>query len=187
VPLRERVQLGAFEVECADAAVLDQQRHNQLRPGIGNGIDVARVLRYVGRQHHFLVLHGVAEQPLAHLHGAGVRALAVADRHLELDHLRGVVDQRDAEGAIGDEPLHQVRHSGQQFVEVEDGAHLAADVGQRFHRLGVFALGFEQPGVGQRLGDRGGEHPQNLLVVLVEGVQLVAEQVERAEHLVLVA
>ena len=38
-----------------------------------------------------------------------------------------------------------------------------------------------------RLGDVGAELPQNRLVALGEGVQLVAEQVERADHLALVA
>ena len=133
------------------------------------------------------MLDGVAEQPLAHPHGRGIRCVAVADRHLELDHLGGVVHQGDAEGAVVDHALGQVGDAGEQLLEIEDRAHLAAGLGQRLHSLGVVLLRGEEAGVGQRLGDGGGEHAQDLLVVGIEGVEVVAEQVERAQHLPLVA
>ena len=44
VPLVERVELRALEVEDADAAVLVEQRHHQLGPHVLDHLDVARIL-----------------------------------------------------------------------------------------------------------------------------------------------
>ena len=40
-----------------------------------------------------------------------------------------------------------MRDAREQLVEIEDRAHLAADLGQRLERLGVLALRLEQPRV----------------------------------------
>ena len=51
VALRERVELGALDIEHADAAILDEHRHDQLRPDVLDHLDVAWVLRDIGREH----------------------------------------------------------------------------------------------------------------------------------------
>ena len=90
--------------------------------------------------------------------------LAVPDGDLHFERLRLFVDQRDAEDAVIDDALDEVREPGQQLLQVENRAHLAADLGQRLERLCVFALGLEQPGLDDRLRDVGGELPQDQLV-----------------------
>ena len=77
--------------------------------------------------------------------------------------------------------------AGQELIGIEDRAHLAADFGERFERLGVLAFRFEQPRRGDGLRDVRAELPQDPLVALGERAELVAEQVERADHLALVA
>ena len=61
-----------------------------------------------------------------------------------------------------------MRQPRQQLVEIENGAHLAADVCQRLQGVGVFALAFEQSGVDQRLRDVRGKLPQHDFVALRE-------------------
>ena len=115
------------------------------------------------------------------------RIVAVLDRHLQLEHLRLFVEQRDAEDAVIDDALDQVREPRQQLVGIENRAHLAADLGERLERLRVFALRLEQPRRRDRLRDVRAELPQDPLVALGKGAELVAQQVERADHLALVA
>ena len=115
------------------------------------------------------------------------RIVAVLDGDLELEHLRLLVEQRDAEDAVVDDALDQVREPRQQLVGIENRAHLAADLGQRLERLGVFALRLEQPRGRDRLRDVRAKLPQDPLVALGERAELVAQQIERADHLALVA
>ena len=130
---------------------------------------------------------GVADQPFAELHRLHrLRIVAVPDRDLHLEHLRLLVQQRDAEDAVVDQPLDQVGEPRQQLVGVEDRAHLAADLGQRLERLRVLALRFEQPRVGDGLRDVRAELAQDPLVALGERAEAIAQQVERADHLALV-
>ena len=117
----------------------------------------------------------------------GARIVAVLDRDLELERLRFLVEQRDAEDAVIDDALDQVREPGQQLVGIENRAHLAADLRQRFERLGVLALRLEQPRRRDRLRDVRAKLPQDPLVAFGERAELVAQQVERADHLALVA
>ena len=95
-------------------------------------------------------------------------------------------EQRDAERAIVDEPLDQVREPRQQLVEIEDRAHLAADLGQRLERLAILALRLEEPRVDDRLRDVRRKLAQDRFVALGERVLAIREQVERADHLALV-
>ena len=97
----------------------------------------------------------VADQALAELdrrHRA--RIVAELDRHLQIERLRLFVEQRDAEDAVVDDALDQMREPRQQLVGIENRAHLAADLRQRFERLRVFALRLEQPRRGDRLRRR---------------------------------
>jgi hypothetical protein len=188
VLLVERVGLGALEVEHANAAILQQQRHDQLGADAGHRGDVARILGDVRHQHHFLVQRRIADQAFADLDGLQrPRIVAEFDRHLQLEGLRVFVEQRDAEDAVVDDALDQVSEPRQQLVRIENRAHLAADLGQRFEGLDVLALGLEQPGGRNRLGDVRAELPQDPLVALGERAEPVAQQVERADHLALVA
>ena len=185
--LRERRHLGALEVEHADAAILQQQRNHQLGPDVLDGVDVARILRHVVHQHRLLVERGVADEPLAELHRLErARVVAVLDRQLHLQHLARFVEQGDAEDAVVDDPLDQVREPRQQLVEIEDRAHLAPDLRQRLERLRVLALRLEQPRVDDGLRDVGAELPQDDLVAFGERGPPIAQQVERADDAALV-
>jgi hypothetical protein len=86
-------------------------------------------------------VHGrVADQPFAQLDRRHHLRVAVADRRLHLQRLFFFVDERNAERAVIDEPLHQVRKTGQQLVEIENRAHLAPDLRQRLERVRVLAF-----------------------------------------------
>ena len=58
------------------------------------------------------------------------------ERDLDLE-LAGVVEQQDAERPVVDESLGELRDAREELIEVEDGRHLAADLGERLERLGV--------------------------------------------------
>ena len=83
--LGEGVQLRTFEIEDADAAILDQHRDDQLRARILHEIDVARVLGHVRDEHRLLVERGPADEALAELHVFRLGTLAVAHRQLHLE------------------------------------------------------------------------------------------------------
>ena len=108
VALVEGVELGAFEIEHADAAILQQQRNHQLRPRVVDDLDVARILRHVRHQHRLLVQRGVADQARSELDPCGRRLIAVADGDLHLELLGLLVQQQDAEGAVVDHAPGQV-------------------------------------------------------------------------------
>ena len=63
-----------------------------------------------------------------------------------------------------------MRDAREQLVEIEDGAHLAPDLGQRLERVGVLALRLEQPRVDDRLRHVRRKLPQDRFVALGEGV-----------------
>ena len=90
-------------------------------------------------------------------------------------------EQHHAERAVVDDPFDELREARQQLVEIEDRGNLAADLGQRLERLGVAALEIEEPRVLERHGDERRELRQQRHVGLVEGVVLMAEDVERAD------
>ena len=60
-------ELRAFEIEDADAPILEEQRDHELGADIADGIDVARILRHIGNEHRLFVERRVAHQPLAQL------------------------------------------------------------------------------------------------------------------------
>ena len=185
VLLGERIQLGALQIEHADAAILDEHRDHELGPRVGNEVDVARILRDVGDEHRLLVQRRPADQPLAELHVLRLGPLAVAHRQLHLELLRVLVEQQDAERAVVDQPLGQAGDARQQRVEIENRRHLAADFGQRLERVDVLALGLEQPRVLDGHGDVRGELPQQRLVLRSERALDLVQQVQRADHLAL--
>ncbi len=115
-----------------------------------------------------------------------VRLLAVLQRDLRLEHLLRFVDEQDAERAVVDDALGENRDAAEQLVEIENLGHFARDLGERLERLGVVALLLEHARVAERLRDVDAELRENLLVALAEGADPVAEQVERAQHPVLV-
>ena len=178
----------ALEVEDTDAAVLEHQRHDQFRPHAGHHANVARILLDVWHQHYFLVQRGVADQALAELHRVhGLWIVAVLDGDLHLQHPGVFIEQHDAEDAVVDHSLDEVRESREQLVRIENGRHLAADLGEGLQRFGVLAFRFEQPRGGNALGDVRAKLAEDPFVAFGEGAQLVAQQVERANHLALVA
>ncbi len=185
VALREGVELGALEVDHADAAVLHHQRDHQLGPHVVHQVDVTRVGLHVGHEHDLLVLGRVTHQALPHLHRRDGRLLVVLQRELHLQLVGRLVHQQDAERPVVDQPLGQLRDPRQQRVEVEDRRHLAADLGQRLEHVGILPLPLEQAGVLDRHRHGGRELPEDGLVELGELRHRGAEQVEGANDLAL--
>ena len=73
-----------------------------------------------------------------------------------------LVEQQDAERAVVDDALRELRDAREQLVEVEHRGDLAADLGERLERLGIEPLLLEQPRVDERRRHVRGELPQDV-------------------------
>ena len=153
----------------------------------GTTHDVAGIEGDVRNEHDLLVKRRVADEAAAHLHPRQLDLLAVAHRGLDLELLRILVEQDDAERPVVDEPAREAGNARQQLVEIEDGGELAADLGQRLERARVVPLVLEQPGVLDRDGDVRGKLAEDRFVGLRELADRVAEQIQRADHAALAA
>ena len=180
------LQFGTLEVEHADAAVFQQQRDDELGADVLEHFDVSRIFRHVVHDQRHFVLRGVADEPFADLDRQHVRLLAVLQRHFGLELLLRLVDEKDAERPVVDDAFGENRDAAQQLVEIENFGDLAGNLGERLQGIGVVAFLLEQARVRQRLRDVHAELPENLLVALGEGADTIAEQVQRAQHPLLV-
>ena len=180
--LGERVELGALEIEDADAPILQQQRNRELGLCVVNHFDVTRIDRYVGDDDRLLVKRGVPDKTDAELHAREGHLVAVADCdfHLELAGLS--IQQQDAEGAVIDHAARQVRDPREQLVELQDRAKFAPDLRERLERAGVLAFVLEELRVLDGNRDVRRELAQHRLVLFGELAWGVAQQVERADH-----
>ena len=184
---RERVELGALEVEHADAAILQEQRDDQLRLRVVDDFYVARIGRDVLHQHRLLVQRRVADEADAKLHARHQHLVAVPHRDLHLQLAGLVVDEQDAERAVVDDAPGQVRDPREELVEVENRAEFARDLRERLERARVLALVLEETRVLDRDGDVRRELPQHRLVGFRELADGVAQQVQRADDASLAA
>ena len=107
-------------------------------------------------------------------------------RHFGLELLLRLVDEKDAERPVIDDAFGEDRDAAQQLVEIENFGDLAGNLSERLQGIGVVAFLLEQARVRQRLRDVHAELRENLLVALGEGADTIAEQVQRAEHPLLV-
>jgi hypothetical protein len=178
----EGADVGALEIDDADAPVLDEQRDGQLGTHVLDSRDVPRVLAHIGREDRLLVQRGIPDDALAQPHARQVLDLAVLDRVLHLEHERLRIEQQDAEGAVVDDALGQLRDAREQLVQIQDRRELVADVRQRLEHGGVLPLPLEQARILNGHRDVGAELPQHLHVGLGETSWHVAEEVERPEH-----
>ena len=80
--------------------------------------------------------------------------------------MRGLVQKQDAERAVVDDALGQLRDAREQLIEIEHGRHFAADFGQQLERLGVESLLLEQARIDERGRDVRRELPQDVGVAL---------------------
>src|SRR5205823_2210002 len=97
---------------------------------------------------------------MTELHSRQRHLVAVADGDLHLQLACFLVDEQDAERAVVDHAAGEIGNARQELVEIEDGAELAADLGERLERAGVFALVLEEPRVLDGNSDMGAELPQ---------------------------
>ena len=171
VPLAERIELRALQIDDADAAILEQERNRELGLHVRHQLDVARVARHVGDEYRFLVERGVADEPFAEAHAWDLDFLTVLDGEAHLE-LVGLVQQQDAEGPIVDELFGQLRDAREQLVEIEHRRDLARDLGKRLEGLGVAAAMLEQPRVDERDRDVRGKLPHDRDVALGELVAI---------------
>ena len=181
--LRERVELRALEVEHADAAVLQQQRDDQLRPHVVHDLDVARVGVDVRHEHRFLVQRRVADQALPDL---DVRRAGACRRSRPPPSSRAPASPRSPAGCrtCGSRSSRRVRlairvSSSSRSRIAPNSRAISASVSSV---VGVLALALEQPGVFDGHRHVRPELPQHRLVDFGELPGGVAEQVERADR-----
>ena len=76
-----------------------------------------------------------------------------------------------------------MRNPREQLVEIENGAHLTPDLGQRRERRRVLELRLEQSRVDDGLGDVCAEQAQHHFIALAERLSSIRQQVECADDL----
>ncbi len=127
----------------------------------------------------------VADEPLAERHARYLAIFAELDGQLDLE-LAGIVQQEDAEGPVVDDASGQLRDPREELIQIQHGRDLAADLGERFERLGVQSALLEQARVDERDGHVRGELPENRGVANGELIAIVAQEIQRAEGSALV-
>ena len=185
VLFREGVELGAFQVEDADAAILQQHGDGELRPAVLHHRDVAWFDGNVGHQHRFLVQRRISDNAGAKLHRRQRQLIAVADRELHLQLAGRVVQQQDPERPVVNQPAREDGDAFEQLVEVQNRGDLLADLGEGLQGGGVLPLAVEQPRVLERHGHVRAELAEDCLVAVGELARLGAEEIERADDALL--
>ena len=99
---------------------------------------------------------------------------------------RRLVQQQNAERAVVDDALGQLRDAREQLIQIEHGRDFAADLGQQLERLRIQPLLLEQPRVHERRGHVRRELPQDVGVAIGVPIADAAQDVQRANGLVLV-
>ena len=84
-----------------------------------------------------------ADDALAEADARDVALLAEVHRDLDLE-LAVVIEQEDAEGAVVDHPLGELRDAREELIEVQDRRDLTPDFGERLERLRVEAALLEE-------------------------------------------
>ena len=92
VVVREVADAAALQVHHAEHAVLQDQRHRDLRPDVRMRGDVARILGGVVHAHHFARLRRRAGDALAQRNVVDVHPLVVANAEQVPQRARLVVD-----------------------------------------------------------------------------------------------
>ena len=97
-----------------------------------------------------------------------------------------VIEQEDAEGAVIDHLLGELRDAREELIEVQNRRDLTPDFGERLERLRVEPALLEEARIDDGDRDVRGDLPQHGHVVVAEVIRVAAEQVERANRLRLV-
>ena len=92
----------------------------------------------------------IADEPFSEADARHFDFLAVLQRQLHLELATLLVQQQDAERAIVDDALGQLRDAGEQLVELEHRCDVAADLGERLECFGIARAAIEQPRVDER-------------------------------------
>ena len=111
---------------------------------------------------------------------------AVLHRHLHLELVRGLVQEQNPERPVIDDSLGQLRYAREQLIEIEHGRDFPADFSQQLECFRVEALLLEQARIDERGRDMGRELPQDVGVALRIRVAHPAQNVQRANRLLLV-
>ncbi len=82
-----------------------------------------------------------------------------------------LVEEEDAESAVVDHALGQLRDARKELIEVENRRDFPADLGERLERLGVEAALLEEAGVDERDRDVRGNLAQHGDVVAAEVIR----------------
>ena len=124
----------------------------------------------------------VSDEPFPEPQRRHLHLLAVLHRQLHLELAALLVQQQDAERAVVDQPLGQLRDPGEQLVEVEDRRHFPPDLGERLERFRVAPAALEQARVDQRHRHVRAELPDDGDVAGRELIAVAAEDVQRADR-----
>ena len=125
----------------------------------------------------------VADEPFAEPHARHFDLLAVLHGELHLELAAFLVQQQDAERAVVDDALGQLRDAARTArrgrAPTATSRPISASVSKRF---GVAPASLEQPRVDERDGDVRRELPHDGDVAVGELIAVAAEDVERANR-----
>ncbi len=181
--LGEVADAAALQVEHAQHAVLQDQRHRHLGTDAGVGRNVARVGRGIVHPDHIARFRGRAGDPFAQRDVVDVHTLVVAQAEEMAQGAGFLVDVENTEGVIADQLAHGAGNLAEQLVQVQDGGELARDVGQGAERAVLAVHAAIKPGVVDGDGDAPGDQAQQGAVVFGVGIQPHRLQVDHAHQL----
>ena len=113
------IRLLRLDIDDADHAILDDQRHCQLRADMRIDVDIVFRLADVVHQHGLARLCRLSDNPFAHAdtHALSLRRMADLEAHPQI--VGAVVEQQNGEDAVIDDRAHKVGCALQQCLEVK--------------------------------------------------------------------
>ncbi len=161
VLIGEVIRRIGLQVHHANNAILQNERHRQLRLHSGNRFNIRGVAANIVHQDGALFERSAAHNAFANLNAEifnHVFRMARARANAKL--LRFLVQQENGEDLIINDATHQLGNALHQFIEIERRGDLLADLDEQTEQLG----GAERPGRGFCRGFR-----HNNLHALQEG------------------
>ena len=118
-----------LQVEHTDHCALVDQRNHQLRPRLRIELDVARIAGHIGHQHRLAIARRIAHQAIADRDVVlDLHALVEAHREAMLQLFAARIQQQNRKHLEVNQLRDTVGDAIEQFVEIEDGRQLAADL-----------------------------------------------------------
>src|SRR4051812_47849891 len=116
----EKTSSCMLEIEHSHDLAFVNQRDRKLRARFRIGLNIARILGYIGNEDGFLGLGSLSHKSATQ--GYLVLEMSVlieAQRKTMLQFLAGGVEQQDAEHLVIDQPPHQFADASQQLIQIQ--------------------------------------------------------------------